>query len=72
VNVLGPMLKGVTLAQLAEAGVRRVSTGGALARAALSALLRAGTEMRDRGGFGWMSDLAPGLDVQKFFGPRPS
>ena len=72
VNVLGPLLKGVTVAQLAEAGVRRISTGGALARAALSALLRAGTEMRDRGGFGWMSDLAPGLDVQKFFGPRPS
>ena len=72
VNVLGPMLKGVTVAQLAEAGVRRVSTGGALARAALTALLRAGTEMRDRGSFGWTSDLAPGPDVHKFFGPRSS
>jgi 2-methylisocitrate lyase-like PEP mutase family enzyme len=71
-NVLGPMLKGVTVAQLAEAGVRRVSTGGALARAALTALLRAGTEMRDRGSFGWTSDLAPGPDVHKFFGPRSS
>jgi 2-methylisocitrate lyase-like PEP mutase family enzyme len=58
VNVLAPMLKGVTVAQLAEAGVRRISLGGALARAALNALLRAGTEMRDQGSFGWASDLA--------------
>ncbi|HWS87181.1 MAG TPA: isocitrate lyase/phosphoenolpyruvate mutase family protein [Pyrinomonadaceae bacterium] len=72
VNVLGPMLKGVTVAQLAEAGVRRVSTGGALARAALTALLRAGAEMLDRGSFGWTKDLAPGPDVQKFLGPRSS
>jgi 2-methylisocitrate lyase-like PEP mutase family enzyme len=57
-NVLAPMLKGVTVAQLAEAGVRRISLGGALARAALTALLRAGTEMRDQGSFGWASDLA--------------
>src|SRR5215213_3345638 len=62
-------LKGVTLAQLAEAGVKRVSTGGALARAALTALLRAGTELRDRGSFGWTSDLAPGPDVNKLVGP---
>ena len=57
-NVLAPMLKGVTVAQLAEAGVRRISLGGALARAALTALLRAGTEMRDQGSFGWAADLA--------------
>src|SRR5215207_9725567 len=30
VNVLGPMLKGVTVEQLAEAGAKRISTGGAL------------------------------------------
>jgi 2-methylisocitrate lyase-like PEP mutase family enzyme len=28
VNVLAPMLKGVTVAQLAEAGVKRISVGG--------------------------------------------
>src|SRR5215207_1754900 len=42
VNVLAPMLKGVTVAQLADAGVKRISLGGALARAALTAVLRAG------------------------------
>ena len=70
-NVLGPMLKGVTLAQLAEAGAKRISTGSALARAALTALLRAGTEMRDRGSFEWTADLAPGHDVNKLLG-RPT
>jgi 2-methylisocitrate lyase-like PEP mutase family enzyme len=57
-NVLAPMLKGVTVAELAEAGVRRISLGGALARAALTALLRAATEMREQGSFGWAADLA--------------
>lgn len=67
-NVLAPMLKGVTVAQLADAGAKRISVGGALARAALTALLRAGTEMRDQGSFGWASDLASGTDVNKLLG----
>lgn len=68
VNVLGPMLRGVTVAQLAEAGAKRVSTGGALARAAVTALLRAGREMREGGSFGWTSDLASSADVKKLLG----
>jgi len=67
-NVLAPMLKGVTVAQLAEAGAKRISVGGALARAALTALLRAGIEMRDQGSFGWSADLAPGANVNKLLG----
>ena len=67
-NVLAPMLKGVTVAQLAEAGVKRISIGGALARAALTALLRAGIEMRDQGSFVWTLDLASGTDVNKLLG----
>ena len=69
VNVLAPALKGVTLAQLAEAGAKRVSIGGALARAAIAALLRAGREMRDQGSFGWTSDLASGADIKKLLDP---
>ena len=65
VNVLGPLLKGVTVAQLSDAGARRISTGGALARAALTALLRAGTEMLSHGSFAWTSDLASSADVKK-------
>jgi 2-methylisocitrate lyase-like PEP mutase family enzyme len=69
VNVLAPALKGVTLAQLAAAGAKRISVGGALARAAIAALLRAGSEMRDQGGFGWTSDLASGADIKNLLGP---
>ncbi|MGA9995758.1 MAG: isocitrate lyase/phosphoenolpyruvate mutase family protein [Pyrinomonadaceae bacterium] len=68
VNVLAPMLKNVTVAQLEEAGVKRISVGGALARAALTALLRAGEEMRQQGSFGWASDLASSADINKLLG----
>jgi 2-methylisocitrate lyase-like PEP mutase family enzyme len=72
VNVLAPMLKGVTVAQLADAGVRRISLGGALARAALTALLRAGAEMRERGSFEWAAGLASAAVVNELLGTRPS
>jgi len=64
-NVLAPLLKGVTVAQLADAGAKRISLGGALARAALTALLRACAEMREAGSFAWASDLASSADVTK-------
>jgi len=70
VNVLGVVLEEVTLAQLADAGAKRISVGGALARAAVTALLRAGEEMRDRGSFGWASDLASGADVKRLLNGR--
>jgi 2-methylisocitrate lyase-like PEP mutase family enzyme len=59
VNVLATLLKGVTVAELADAGAKRISVGGALARAAITTLLRAGAEMRDHGSFGWVTDLLP-------------
>ena len=70
VNVLGPVLRGATVAQLADAGAKRISVGGALARAAVTALLRAGAEMRARGSFGWASDLASGADVKRLLNSR--
>ena len=48
VNVLA-LPRGPAVAELAAAGVRRVSTGGALARAAYGALLTAAQELRDPG-----------------------
>ena len=64
-NVLAPLLKGATVAQLADAGARRVSVGGALARAAVTALLRACAEMREAGSFAWTSDLVSSTEVAK-------
>jgi 2-methylisocitrate lyase-like PEP mutase family enzyme len=69
-NVLAPVMKGVTLAQLAEAGAKRISTGGALARAAVTALLRAGAEMLNHGSFGWTSELTSSAEVGRLLGAR--
>lgn len=71
VNVLAPPLAGVTVEQLADAGAKRISTGGALARAALTALLRAGAEMLSRGSFVWTSDLESSAEVGRLLGARP-
>lgn len=68
VNVLAPPLGGVSVAELADAGAKRISLGGALARAAITALLRAGAEMRERGSFGWAGNLAPGAEVARLLG----
>lgn len=69
VNVLAPPLKGVTVAQLADAGAKRISIGGALARATIATLLRAGKEMQEQGSFGWTSDLAPAAEIKKLLSP---
>ncbi|HEX8556553.1 MAG TPA: isocitrate lyase/phosphoenolpyruvate mutase family protein [Pyrinomonadaceae bacterium] len=71
-NVLAPLVKGATVAQLADAGARRISVGGALARAALTALLRACAEMREAGSFTWSSGLASSADVSKLLSDRAS
>jgi len=67
VNVLGTMVDGATLEGLAEAGAKRISVGGALARAAWAPVLAAATEMRDRGSFGWTSRLAPTSKLEGLF-----
>lgn len=46
--------------ELAEAGVRRVSVGGAFAFAALGALVDAATELRDKGTYGYLTNTATG------------
>ena len=65
VNILAGGMQGVTLPLLAAAGAKRISTGGALARAAIGEMLRAGREMQEQGGFEWMARVAPGGEVVK-------
>ena len=67
VNVLAPMVKGVTVAQLAEVGVKRVSIGGALARAATTAFLGAARKLRESGSLEWTAGLASLSEVEKLF-----
>jgi len=68
VNVLMG-LQGVLLSfdELRAMGVRRVSVGGSLARAALGAFLRAAHEIRDQGTFTYTKDAASGNELNEFF-----
>jgi len=63
-NVLAPMVKGATVAQLADAGVKRVSVGGALARAATTAFLHAARALREPGQLDWTTGLASLSEVE--------
>jgi len=58
-------LKGfaLTLADLSALGVRRVSTGSALSRAALGAFLRAARELSDHGTFGFNREAAQSSEI---------
>ncbi|WP_067182445.1 isocitrate lyase/PEP mutase family protein [Microtetraspora niveoalba] len=53
VNVLAGSSSGVTVAQLAAAGARRISLGSSLARVAVSAAVAAARELAEHGTFGF-------------------
>jgi 2-methylisocitrate lyase-like PEP mutase family enzyme len=58
----------ITAAQLAEAGVKRISVGGALSRLALATFVEAGRAMREQGSFAWMRDMMAIAEVRRMFG----
>ena len=58
-----------TVAQLAEAGVRRISVGGALARAAWTGFLSAAREIATTGTFSELARNVPVAEMNKLFGP---
>jgi 2-methylisocitrate lyase-like PEP mutase family enzyme len=70
VNVIMGM-PGVTfgLRDLAAAGVKRISVGSALARAAFGTFVRACREMKDGGTFGFASDAIGFEEIERFFEP---
>ena len=57
-----------TVAELAAAGVRRISVGGALARAAWAGFLEAASEIAERGTFGGFSRAVPFPTINGLFG----
>jgi 2-methylisocitrate lyase-like PEP mutase family enzyme len=67
-NVLmsGP---GMTVAQLADLGVRRISVGGALARVAWGAMLKVAEEIK-QGSFDGLANAASGKVLNGIFGTR--
>jgi 2-methylisocitrate lyase-like PEP mutase family enzyme len=59
---------GLTMADAAALGVRRVSVGGALARAAWGGFLRAAKELAEHGTFDGFAGAMPHAALQEFFG----
>ncbi len=57
-----------TVTALAEAGVRRISVGGALARAAWAGFLEAAKEIADRGTFTSLGRAVPFAEIEGLFG----
>jgi 2-methylisocitrate lyase-like PEP mutase family enzyme len=59
---------GLSLAEAADLGVRRISVGGSLARVAWGGFMRAAKEMAEKGTFGELASGYPGGELNKIFG----
>lgn len=66
--VMGLVGARFTVEELGEMGVKRISVGGSLARAALGGFLRAAREIRDQGSFGYADDAVPHKEINALFG----
>src|SRR4051794_30829188 len=59
---------GLSVAQAADLGVRRISVGGSLARTAWAGFIKASREMAEQGTFGELGNGYPGGELNKMFG----
>ncbi|MGO9513771.1 MAG: oxaloacetate decarboxylase [Steroidobacteraceae bacterium] len=66
-NLLVSSPGGLTLPQIADLGVRRVSVGGALARAAWGGFMHAAREIAEHGSFDGLAGAASGQDLDALF-----
>ena len=71
VNVLAGARQTHSVAELAEAGAKRISVGSALNRAALGAFLKAAHELKESGTVDFLHDAAPYADIQALM-PEPA
>ena len=60
----------LTMSQLADVGVRRISVGGALARAAWAGFIKAAKEIHEQGSFASFADLTPFGELNDLFASR--
>jgi 2-methylisocitrate lyase-like PEP mutase family enzyme len=67
VNLLIGGAIGLTMADAAGLGVRRVSVGGAMARAAWGGFIRAAKQLADEGRFDEFAQATPHDELQEFF-----
>lgn len=67
VNLLVGSPIGMTVAEIAALGVRRISVGGGLARAAWGGFLRAARAIASEGRLDALADATPGKELNEFF-----
>jgi 2-methylisocitrate lyase-like PEP mutase family enzyme len=67
VNVLAMASMELTAGELEDLGVRRISVGGALARAAWAGFLRAARGIAESGSFTALAGGTPGSELNRFF-----
>jgi 2-methylisocitrate lyase-like PEP mutase family enzyme len=73
VNVVMGLQGGqLSLAELSAIGVKRISVGSALSRAALGAFLRAAREMREQGTFTFADEAVSYREISALFEPKRS
>jgi len=65
--VLMPGALGLTVADLAQFGARRVSVGGTLARVAWGAFIRTARQIAEEGRFDRFGDAVPHAELNGFF-----
>jgi 2-methylisocitrate lyase-like PEP mutase family enzyme len=65
--VTGWLEPGITVADVAAAGAKRISVGGALNRLALAAFVDAARAMKEEGSFAWMQRIADMGPLRKMF-----
>jgi 2-methylisocitrate lyase-like PEP mutase family enzyme len=63
--VMGLSGPNLSVAQLAAAGVKRVSVGGSFARAALGGFIRAANEVREHGTFNYAVEALPDAEARR-------
>ena len=68
--VMGLSGSPLTVAQLEDLGVKRISIGGSLARATFGIIRRAAEEIRDHGTFTFSDDQVPDAELCRFFTGR--
>jgi 2-methylisocitrate lyase-like PEP mutase family enzyme len=57
----------ITASQLADAGAKRISVGGALSRLALATFVGAGRAMAEQGSFAWMREMMTTQEIREMF-----
>jgi len=67
VNLLVGSTSELTMKDIEALGVRRVSVGGAMARAAWGGFIRAARGISEEGRFDGFAEAAPGSELNAFF-----